>query len=675
MKKYTLLFLALYSVNCFSQSEKLPAVLVNFENDLRGEMLELTKWGKSEKIYTLNDSEAKEPAVVIDETRADFLEIPKIDDKNTQVFNYRMYYKRIHLNEDKGVESFNKIYLAVRSQIDLVDLRAHTISAKGKISKEFDEKDMKLIEENGNRYLILAIDGAEKGGEVEYFYVTRRSMSEYSDIKIQGSTYIRNYKYTMRVPKHVEYLFKSYNNCPEVTDETKGDYNIYNLDVKNIPVLNKETFQSYNAELMRLEYIFAYTKNKGRVRYNTFADFSKNVIKNMMADQKKSLGEIKKLSKKLKLDELTSEEAKIKTIENWVKTNIAYSDDASFTTMKDLVKNKFANIYGLNRLYAFMFEYNSIKYQLWVSIDKDDKVFDEELESYNFLDNFYFYFPGCKKYLEYKNLGWRLGMPPSAILGQKALQIKIIDLGDGVTSSSYSVGTAETPSCTQTNEILKMDVKLDASMNKAIIKYHAEEAGYQNYIKAAYSVVNDEVKRKELLEEHIKRMSPDAVITKTELKNENIDDIEKSDKPTIIEAEFTASKIIESANDKTILKVGDLIGRQSELYSDKPRQTKIINSFPHMYTRTIAIHIPTGYNTKGLEKLVINKVYQNKNGENTDSIGFISNYKLDGDILTINCIEYYDCLSWPKAQYEEYRTVINSAADFNKFTVILDPKR
>ncbi len=673
MKKLFSLLLMLVCIRAYTQKDDIPPMLKNFEKDLRAEMLEITPWGQNEKLFALTDSEKKEDAVVINETRADFIEFPKLNEKQTATLNYRMYYKRVHINEDKSVQSFNKIYLQVRSKFDLIDLRAHTISANGKVSNEFNEKDMKMVEEDGNKFLILALDGAEKGGEIEYFYVTRRDVQECGTIKIQGSTFIRNYHYTLRVPEHIEFLFKGYNNCPEVKDENKGDYNYYRLEVNNVPVLNKEIFQAYDSELMRTEFVLAYLKNTGKVRRNTYADISKNIYKNVMLVQKTSMKEIKKLSKKLKLEELPDQEAKIRTIENWIKSNIVYSADVGFTTMSDLIKNKYGGELGLLRLYAYMFEYNEIKYQIWVTCGKEEKAFDEDFESSVFLEDYYFYFPKVKKFIDFKNISWRLSLPPSAILGQKAMQIKIVDLGNGVTSSKYTIGKSSIPGCTETNAVMNLDITPDAGMNKVAVKYHAEESGYENFIKALYTLITDEGKRKEMMEEHVKQVSKDAEVLKVKTKNHNINDIETFEKPVIIDADLSLSKIIESAGDKTILKIGELIGEQSELYSDKPRQTRIVDNYPHMYSRTLVVHIPDGYKVKGLEKFVIHNTFKNDNSETTDSIGFVSNYVLDGNTLTIVCTEYYQLVEWPKVKYEQYRTVINSAADFNKLSIILDP--
>lgn len=674
MKKIIFAILLLVTSRIHAQKDEIPETIRNYEKDIRTEMIDLTQWGKHPGIYSLQDSELKEPAVVITDNRGDFLEVIQYNNSNV-VFNYRMYYKRIHLNDDRGVESFNKIYLGVNNKIDLVDLRAHAIAPNGKITKEFDENDMKITEEEGKKYLILAIDGAEKGGEIEYFYIIRRNMSEYGSINIQGSTYIRNFGYTMRVPQKVEYILKGYNGCPEVENSKKGEYNIYEVKTSKVPVLAKEEYQSYDASLMRIEYVFAYLESKGRQRFNTFADFSKNVVNNISKQEKESQSDIKKLSKKLKLNELSNDEEKIRTIENWIKTNIIYFEAIDFKSIKELIKNKLGDTRGLMRLYIYLFNYNKIKYQIWCTTNKSDKEFDEALESFNFLDDYYFYFPESKKFIDFKNLAWRLGLPPSAIIGQKAVQIKIKDLGDGITTSTYTVGMADVPACTESNEILEMDVTLNSSLTKGTVKYHGKEAGYENYFKTIYLLVTDEAKRKEEVESYIKRFCQDATGINYSLKNENIEDIKQAALPSEIEATFTGTKFIENAGNKVIIKVGDFIGKQTELYSEKVRQTDIVNPYPHMYTRVLTFHLPEGYEVKGLEKFNINRVYKLNKGEQEDSLGFISTYKIEGNTITISCTEYYQVTTWPKNRYEEFRTLINMAADFNKLTLILDPKK
>ena len=51
---------------------------------------------------------------------------------------------------------------------------------------------------------------------------------------------------------------------------------------------------------------------------------------------------------------------------------------------------------------------------------------------------------------------------------------------------------------------------------------------------------------------------------------------------------------------------------------------------------------------------------------------FISKYTLNGNILTIDIYEDYEVLVYPLANYQEWRSVINASADFNKQVIVLE---
>jgi hypothetical protein len=54
---------------------------------------------------------------------------------------------------------------------------------------------------------------------------------------------------------------------------------------------------------------------------------------------------------------------------------------------------------------------------------------------------------------------------------------------------------------------------------------------------------------------------------------------------------------------------------------------------------------------------------------------FVSNYTLEGQTLTVTINEYYKQLYAPLERYEDYRKVVNAAADFNKVTLVLEKKK
>jgi hypothetical protein len=125
---------------------------------------------------------------------------------------------------------------------------------------------------------------------------------------------------------------------------------------------------------------------------------------------------------------------------------------------------------------------------------------------------------------------------------------------------------------------------------------------------------------------------------------------------------------IERAGNRVIFKVGELIGPQSELYNEEERTLPVENFTNRGYVRKIIINIPKGYRATNLEALNFNVTCTI---ENRIPFLFQSQYKLNGNQLSIDIEEYYKELTAPLKKYEDFRKVINAAADFNKVNIVL----
>jgi hypothetical protein len=66
------------------------------------------------------------------------------------------------------------------------------------------------------------------------------------------------------------------------------------------------------------------------------------------------------------------------------------------------------------------------------------------------------------------------------------------------------------------------------------------------------------------------------------------------------------------------------------------------------------------------------KVEMVRNGQ--VSCCFTSDYEVTGNQLVIYSTEYYSELTYPVEDFEDFRMVINAAADFNKKTILLSKK-
>ena len=139
--------------------------------------------------------------------------------------------------------------------------------------------------------------------------------------------------------------------------------------------------------------------------------------------------------------------------------------------------------------------------------------------------------------------------------------------------------------------------------------------------------------------------------------------------PFEFEGDAESSSLIEKAGNKYLFKIGLVIGTQVEMYQDTARKFPVENSYNHGYKRVLNVKIPNGYKVSNLKDINMD-FSSSKDGKKT--MEFTSRYEINNDVLTITCNEYYDEITVPLERYEEFRTVINAAADFNKITLVFE---
>jgi hypothetical protein len=187
------------------------------------------------------------------------------------------------------------------------------------------------------------------------------------------------------------------------------------------------------------------------------------------------------------------------------------------------------------------------------------------------------------------------------------------------------------------------------------------------YIQPIYGLLNDEQK-KEVNKSYYTIAKPDLT------KNTVVSNIDKESilvKPFQIAYTQELPDVIESAGDKFIFKVGELIGVQSELYQDKKRVSDGDIYFTHSLKRTLEIAIPDNYKITNADELKIDKkcVIDGK-----DVAQFLSEYKMEGNKIIITVYEDYRVTKYPLASFDGFKSVINAAADFNKKTLVFEKK-
>src|SRR5688572_30158449 len=140
----------------------------------------------------------------------------RFEDKDMVQYNH--VYKLIKVADDKGIEMFNKIYIPVYRNSEINGLKARVINAAGKI---IDVPASKIKDETieGNRYRFFAMEGLDKGSEIEYSYVTKKNPSYFGTETFQNaSTPYANVNISLIVPKHLKFEAMGFNGLTVLKD-------------------------------------------------------------------------------------------------------------------------------------------------------------------------------------------------------------------------------------------------------------------------------------------------------------------------------------------------------------------------------------------------------------------------------------------------------------------------
>ena len=592
------------------------------------------------------------------------------NEKEQTLYEYFISHNTRLINDEKSIEENNKIYVSVNNYQEIIDIKTRVISS-GKSVFEASEKDFIDVENEGRKYKMIALKQVDKGVIIETIIKYRLNMELYGDLYMQTEFPIKKAEFTLITPSYLEFKSKSYNGFSPIIDSTYQNRRFSHAVLNNIEAMNEDEIYSYEAaNLMRVEY--SYFQNvETKKKYAKWPELGRQFFDRIYKNYQQNEKEIEKLLSKLDLKGMKTDNEKIFAIENYIKSNISIqSEFDEDLNLKEILKRKFCSAYHMNQLVADVFRKSGIPFEIVLTCSKKTKRFDPNFDSWSFLNDVIYFFPTTNLFIDPQEQFLRLGTINSNFIGQYGLFIKTIQIGETV-SALASVKLIPSNNPTNSTDIENYQVSVDLTNENCSINYNREMYGYsEEGIKALYYVSNEE-NRKKFIEDFIKGMATDAKVTKYMVGNTNLTDLTEVNAPLTIQAKITAAHYLEPAgNNKYLFKVGELIGQQTQMYQEKPRQNIVDIPFAHSYHRTITISIPEGYTAKGLDKLILNLEFLNENQQK--SYGFISSYTLENNKIIIKCNEYYNDLTYPKTVFNSFKKVINAAADFNKIAILFE---
>ncbi len=517
------------------------------------------------------------------------------------------------------------------------------------------------------------MDGLEKGCEVEYYYTYKRPVSYFGREVVQGNVPELETTFQIVTPDRLRFDIKPYNFTVTPTDTVINNRRIIQCGFKETTGVDEEKYANYEAHLRRIEFKLSYNDvtRKGE-RLFTWNELAKRIFGVYIYYTDKDTKKIADIVSENGWDKLGDEVSKITAVESYVKKKFSYNEDLTSgdgNNLTGVIQNKVAGTIGTVRLYSAIFQNLGINFQFVLTGDRSKFIIDRGFENWNNCDNPLFYFPAEAKFMAPTRPDYRYPWIFPSWGGTNGLFCKRTTLG------SFSTAIAEIKNIsledyTRTADNIEAKLELNAGLDSLTIDDRQIFTGYSaTGFRDAFNYSNDEQKTN-IIKELAKSFASTDHILFSEVLNPEFDKA-NTNQPLILHTKTKSSELVERAGSKLLIKIGMAIGPQVEMYQEKPRQEPVDIEFGHMEERKIDFIIPDGYTINNLNDLKIDQTYK-ENGELT--MGFVSSYQINGNVLSIHIMEEYRRTSYPLSQFDQFRKIINASSDFNKVVLVLEKK-
>ncbi len=616
-------------------------------------------WDPQPKLHELTEAENEASSIGILEKH--IIEFIPSSFGEPQVFDTKHTITKV--NDDAGIGRHNTVYIPMYEVKDVTDIKARTISPDGSVTvlNKDNIKEVKNVEDYGD-FKIFAIEGVEKNSEIEILYTVEKMYDMHGSETIQSDYPIKEAQFLL-ITDALNSRVKAYRTSAEFQDITIDNRASKLLTLKDVPAMIEEEYATPDA-------------NRIAVVYHCFPsgqDITNEMFWNNVAGNIGSSFFPKRISPQIMEDlksiyvsdaEYTTFE-KLTILDDYIKTNftVVNNNNPELTDIDYIIKNRSASEFGILKAYAYYLTANEINYEVVLTANRFTYKFDPDFFIPSMLRDFLIYIPSEKKYIAPDRAEYRVGEAPFNILGNQAMFINrnLEYYFDEVRQADPDFSQIKrTTNITFGDDMEYAQIALDqeyyghwSATNRAVLAWSSEQGvkDFQDYLTSSGI--------------------EDKVIKDIKMENEELMQLEYN-KPFVVNSVITSESLLEEAGDSYIFQIGKVIGTQSELYQETERLNPIEMTYPNVYNYTITVHIPDGYEVEGLDALEIDKHYKNAEGDKVAK--FESGYKLNGDQLVITIQEFYLSNTYDLKRYEEFRSVINAASDFNKAAILFTAK-
>ncbi|GFZ85677.1 hypothetical protein GCM10011531_16230 [Aquaticitalea lipolytica] len=643
MTKQILFVLLIASTNCFSQYYK------SYD------------WSEKPKLHTITADEQKEHSIgILKKNIVEYTTAALTSDLKA----YETFHTITRVNDEKGIGQHNTVYIPMYDVKNVIDIKARTINSKGKITllNKDNIKEVKNVEEYGD-FKIFAIEGVEKNSEIEVLYTVEKNADLFGSETLQSNYKIKTAQF-LYITGDLNSEIKAYRTASKFESVTTDGKASKLLEIKNIPAMIEEEYATPDANKIAVVYQ-CFPKGQNITQEMFWNNVVTNVGNKIIPEtvNPKVDADIQTITKGQK--DLTTYQ-KIVLVDNFVKSNftVVKNNNEELSDLDYVLKNRSSSDFGILKVYANYFKTLDVAYELVITANRFTYKFDPDFFIPNMLRDFLIYIPSEDKYISPDRVEYRVGEAPFNILGNYGLFINE-EFGyyfSKIVQSDPNFSTIKR----------NTDITFNDDFESATLKQHQEYTGHWSITNRAVLSLSSDQGIKEFKDYLTGSGIEDKVIESYEVENGDMNQTEYN-KPFITKSTISSESIIEDAGDSYLFQIGKVIGTQSELYQETERVNPIEMTYPNQYDYTITVNIPDGYTVEGLNSLNIDKSYKsNSTGEKICK--FESSYKLEGNKLIITIQEFYKSNEYDLNRYEEFRSVINAASDFNKASIVFKTK-
>ena len=580
-----------------------------------------------------------------------------------EVYIYETHHMKTKINKITD-DSNNEIFISKINVSEIVDVKSKIINDDTTATYGFEEmKKMINKSTSSENYNYYKIPGIKEQDIVEVIYTVKRDFNFNGNKIIEESYPILSSKFIL-IENNFKSNIKIYNSFNSSVEDTLIDGKKSKLiNFKNLDATSNEQYSTPIANKIKVSYQC----------YENREDVSQTEYWNNLVQNLRELffpGSINPkaavLFNEIKYNHLTipyNEISIANTIDEYVKNNFTISDndDPNLNETSYIFDNKISNDFSIIQVYTNLLKAAKVDYEVAISCNRYFLKFDPELFDPNQLREFVIYLPNSEKYISPNRIEYRVSEAPDDLLGNYGVFI------DKNLDYYFSEITQSDKNFSEIKK--KIEISIPKNLKKLKIKENRSFSGYWAIMNRNYVSLSENEETDFLIDYFTISGLNNKKVTNYNIKNFNNSN-NSFNTPLKINSTITTTELIEEVDGLVYLKVGKVIGLQSNLFDDNKRINEIEINFPNSYEYEIDIEIPNGYRVSDYSELNKSKEFISVDG--SISAKFDSKVTLNNNKIYIVIEEFYKNLRYDKGRYQEFREVINAAAKFYESSVTLE---